>query len=127
MELKLHYMKYKEIKPLREKLYKENDCKCCILNKKIPFENTVLDHKHKRSKKDEPNINNGYIRNVIDKRVNSFLGKIENAYIRYGLHKEVDLPYLLRRLADYIEEGKYIDINGFVYIHPKEVIRKKKK
>ena len=40
-------MKGKDIKPLKEKIWKENGEQCPVLAKHIPLDKMVLDHKHK--------------------------------------------------------------------------------
>lgn len=48
----------------------------------------------------------GEFRGLLCSRCNPLLGKIENAFKRYGLHKldpPVNIPELLRRLANYVE------------------------
>lgn len=118
-------MKHKDIKILKEKLWLENDKKCPLLDKEVPLEKMVLDHIHKR--KDEPaSEQKGTIRESLEFRCNSFAGKIENSYKRYGLDKDIDLPTLLRNTADYLEKGAYCDSEGNYYIHPKEKPEEKK-
>lgn len=63
-ELKL---KYKEVKPLREKLLKHQGG-CCLLCQQPIIDDAVLDHCHKT----------GVIRGVLHRGCNALLGKIEN-------------------------------------------------
>ena len=55
----------------------------------------VLDHNHQFDQE---------CRAVLERTVNSFEGKVQNAYIRYIKHlTDKDLPTILRNLADYYE------------------------
>lgn len=121
--MNLIFMKQKEIKSLKEKIWKENGEKCPVLDKKIPLEKMVLDHKHKL-KNELPDEIKGAVRTSLEFRVNALFGKIENQMKRLGLDKDYDLPTILRNGADYLENGSYID-NGKVYIHPNEVPKEK--
>jgi hypothetical protein len=120
-------MKYKELKqadlrPLREKIWLSNDKKCPVLDKEVPFEKTVVDHAHKR--KDEAYApDKGVVREVLDFRVNSCLGRLENALKRTGLIYEegFNTGDFLRKAADYFDNGAYIDEEGYMLVHPKEV------
>lgn len=42
-------MKSKDIRPLKEKIWKQNDEMCPVLKKKIPLDKMALDHAHKRN------------------------------------------------------------------------------
>lgn len=92
---------------------------CPVLD--LPFDHSdmTVDHAHTRNainlgKKEEA----GLIRGIINKHANALEGKITNAFIRYGLHKQnVDLPDVLRKLADYIENPPLVHLK---YIHPSE-------
>jgi hypothetical protein len=55
-------------------------------------------------------------------QANSFEGKVAKIYKRYGLHKMIPLPELLRNLADYIENPPCPPM----YIHPSERMPVKK-
>ena len=117
-------MKQKEIKILKEKLWNNNQQMCPVLNKKIPLAKMVLDHAHKR-KDEEYAVNKGVIREALDFRVNAVLGKLENSIKRTGLANEedFDIATFLRNAADYFDSGAYVDDNGNLYVHPKEVKR----
>jgi hypothetical protein len=120
----LKQVKSSELKSLRKKWYDEQDGKCPILEQEVPFEQTAMDHQHKLKDEAADETGKGIIRGCIDRNVNAFLGKIENAYKRYGLHKFVELPTLLRKLADYLDKNRiHEDIQ---YIHPNEAPPKKK-
>lgn len=117
-------VKSSELQSLRKKWYTEQDGKCPILDQKVPFEHTSIDHQHKL--KDEPadETGRGCLRGCIDRNVNAFLGKIENAYKRYGLHKFIKLSTLLRKLADYLDNNRVHAETK--YIHPNEAPPAKK-
>ena len=122
-------MKQKDIKELREKLWIRNNKKCPLLGIDIPLDKCSLDHIHKK-KSDKYSENKGTIRNSIEFRSNAIEGKIANAWKRYfGSNEDnhpIELPNFLRNLADYLEEGSYIDEDGFYYIHPSEVPKEPK-
>lgn len=100
---------------LREKLINECNEICPILQKKIPREKFVLDHQHKTSKEEMgSNGGAGLCRGVMEFRCNALEGKITNNFKRLGLNKEIELPLLLRNLADYLEQP------NLPFIHPKE-------
>lgn len=115
-------MRQKDIKYLREQIWKYNDRKCPVLGVEIPLKDSALDHCHKKVS-EEYSPDKGTIRTTLDFRVNSVLGKLENSIIRYGLHnfEDFNLPEFLRNAADYFEEGAYRDSEGNYYIHPREV------
>ena len=60
-------LKYKEVKPLREKLLQEQ-VGCCALCSQPVIDDAVLDHDHKT----------GLIRGVLHRGCNALLGKVEN-------------------------------------------------
>lgn len=117
--MKIIHLKTKDIKILREKLLKENGYKCPILGIEITSKEAVLDHIHKRKLSDDIDENSGVIRNTIHNGVNAFVGKIENAYLRFIPKDCDDLPTLLRNIADYIEKGAYKEDNT-IFSHPTE-------
>ena len=125
----LYYMSQKDIKNLKEIIWKKNNKKCPVLNKEIPLNKMVLDHKHKL-KSEESNKELGACREALEFRVNAMAGKIENMFKRYGFHKEdVSLPNLLRSIADYLERGSYkesFEDSEIYFIHPNEVPKRKK-
>ena len=119
-------MKQADIKVLKEKIWKQNDFKCPVLDREIPLDKMVLDHAHKR--KDESYApDKGTIRTALDFRVNAVLGKLENSFKRTGLMNEeyFDIGDFLRNAADYFEEGSYTE-NDAYFIHPNEVPKRKK-
>jgi hypothetical protein len=109
----------KTLKELREKWAKEQDYLCPILGIDLK-EVSVLDHWHS-SKRDNTSEDcfKGCCRGVIHKRVNAFEGKVVNNYIRLGLKNLIDLPSLLRNLANYYEENR-LHTEDILYIHPSE-------
>jgi len=113
----------KELKTFRKKHYKlQNGC-CPILQQQIKFEDSVVDHKHKR--KDEPynaEDGKGLIRGVLHFQANVIEGKIANSYKRYGLDKFISLPDLLRNIATYIEAP----IKEPYFVHPSAIPKIKK-
>jgi len=77
-------LKQNELKPLRYKMWILNNKKCPVLDKEISFEKSVIDHAHKRND-EEYSPTKGVIRECLDFRVNSVLGKLENSLKRSGL------------------------------------------
>ena len=125
----LYYMSQKDIKDLKEIIWEKNNKKCPVLNKEIPLDKMVLDHRHKL-KSEEPDKELGACREALEFRVNAMAGKIENMFKRYGFHKEdVSLPDLLRSIAGYLERGSYkepFEDSEIYFIHPNEVPKRKK-
>lgn len=130
----LYYMSQSEIKKLKEKIWNSNNRKCPLLEIDLPLDKAVLDHKHKL-KSEEVDKEKGCVRNCLDFRSNVLEGKIVNAFKRYFGSDEskhpISLPNFLRNLADYLEEGSYVDIadNGeteIYFVHPNEVPKRKK-
>lgn len=114
-------MKQSDIKVLREKIWELNDRKCPVLGTDLALKDTALDHSHKKVN-EEYSPTKGVIRTTLDFRVNSVLGKLENAVVRYGLAnmEDFNLPEFLRNAADYFEAGAYTE-DGVYFVHPKEV------
>ena len=79
---------------------------CPICTNKIT--RPVLDHQHKKRIH-----GTGQIRGVICSSCNVFLAKAENNSVRYGI-TTVNLPKILRNLADYLEKPH------LPYMHPSE-------
>jgi len=120
----LKQVKNSELRILRREWYDEQNGICPILEQEVAFEVTCMDHQHKLKADEADETGKGILRGCIDRNVNAFLGKIENAYKRYGLHKFIELPTLLRKLADYLDTNR---IHREVkYIHPNEAPPKKK-
>jgi len=114
-------LKQSEIKPLRIGLHKQQGSICPILKQKFDVSEMVIDHQHKNKKTDVNGVDGGgMVRGCIHNQANVIEGKISNTYKRYGLHKFVSLPELLRNLADYLER------ENLPYIHPSEAPKPKK-
>jgi len=109
----------KSLKELRENWAKEQDNICPILQIDMG-DNSVLDHFH-GNKSDNSDIDyfKGCVRGVIHSRVNAFEGKLSNALIRTGVRDLINLPTLLRNLADYYEYNR-LHSEDVLYIHPSE-------
>jgi len=99
-------LRKKDVPKLREKILKKQGGVCWIC-KRIP-KIACLDHHHSKKVK-----GSGKIRGVLCSSCNIFIAKSENNCVRYGI-KQDTLPYILRRVADYLEKKQY------PYIHPSE-------
>ncbi len=64
--------------------------------------NPCVDHNHET----------GMVRGVISMEGNTFLGRVENSFKRFGTSSTIGLPKVLRNIADYIENG------DTKYLHP---------
>lgn len=120
----LIHVKSSELRELRKKWWEEQNGKCPILDIEISFEQSCQDHQHKLKSELADETGKGCLRGCIDRNVNAFLGKIENAYKRYGLHNYMELPTLLRKLADYLDNNRIHE--EVKYIHPNEAPPKPK-
>lgn len=84
-----------EVTKVRQQLIKEQDNKCLVTGLEIPPKQHVTDHAHD----DEQ-----FVRGILHRQVNAFLGKAENAYVRLiQWWYPNDLPTLMRECADYLE------------------------
>lgn len=84
----------KEAAAFRDKLLIEQGGMDPIINKTIT--DPCLDHQH---------FGDQQCRKVLQREINSFEGKVANAFSRYVKHLTDDpLPVVLRRLADYLEQ-----------------------
>ena len=111
----MEQLKYKDIKLLKEQLYKDQNGICPILNQKFDVSDFCIDHQHSTSKEKIGVNGAGLCRGCIHLQANSFEGKVTNAFKRYGLYKfDLSLPEVLRNLADYLEQ------DNLPYIHPSE-------
>lgn len=118
--MEFNQLKNNELKEFREALTLKQNNICPILNAEMEPGTQVLDHQHK-TKKEVMGVNGaGLIRGVLDFRANAWEGKVNNSFIRCGLHKVMDLPTALRNLADYLEQ------ENLPYIHPNEAPKVKK-
>ena len=122
--MKLVPLTYKELAALREEQYKKQGGKCAILGILVDLADCCLDHKHKLKAQECGGPEGlGCLRGILHRNANSFEGKLERNWKRYGLHKVISLPELLRRCAGYIENPPM----PVKYIHPKErkIVRRK--
>lgn len=108
----------KELTELRKTKF--NNC-CPICKRSTTIDEMSLDHIHGSHRSIYPDTNK-LCRDLICRDCNVILGKIENQYLRSskGLKESINLPELLRNLADYVET--YSDISNFeeLLIHPTE-------
>jgi len=111
--MKLIEINQRELKELRLKQLKKQKYICPICKRNIV--KPVLDHHHTKRIK-----GTGLCRGVLCATCNVFLGKIENNSIRYCISQDI-LPFVLRNLADYIENPPMEQ----KYIHPSERTFKK--
>ena len=96
-------IRWAELTQIRREQWLRQNKVCPVLKCRIEYKDAVLDHKHKL-KSEAPGIDGkGLLRGVVHRQVNAIEGKIVNFYRRYGLNKEIDLPTLLRNLANYLE------------------------
>lgn len=109
---RLKQLKQSDIPILREKLIIEQDGKCLICKREIV--GAALDHHHKKRIH-----GSGKIRGVLCRSCNVFLAKSENNCTRFGFTQK-DLPEILRNMAWYLER------DHLPYIHPSEIIKRKK-
>jgi hypothetical protein len=97
-----------DVKKVRELLTKEQFNTCAVTGLDIPVKQHVLDHAHDETQ---------FVRGVLHRQVNAFLGKSENAFTRLiAWWYPNDLPTLLRECADYLEkepDGRYRH-NGWI-------------
>lgn len=116
----MQQLKQSDLSPLREKLHREQDNTCPVLKQEFDVTEMVIDHQHKRKSDPIGENGGGLVRGCIHNQANVIEGKITNTYKRYGLHKFMPLPELLRSLADYLEQ------ENLPYIHPSEREKPKK-
>lgn len=94
----------KDVKRVREKLFKEQGGVDLITQLPIPEGQAVLDHNHKTQ----------YVRGVLHRQSNAVLGKLENLWTRYlSWWYNGTLSTFLRRAADYLEQP-----DDKRYVHP---------
>ena len=106
-------LKYKEVKPTREALLKDQGFTCEICGAACSLEDAVLDHDH----------SSGFIRAVLHRSCNSFLGKIENNHKRFGVK---DLKATLAGIALYLERHAGVDPSTAI-THPTHKTPEEKK
>jgi len=110
-----------ELRDFRMKQYRKSNV-CPIINQTVPFEKTVVDHKHKTKQEIVGVEGKGLIRGILSFQANAWEGKVSNSFKRLGLHKYISLPEALRNLANYLENPPL----GLKYIHPSGISKKKK-
>lgn len=99
-------LKQKDVATVRNDLLKKQNGICPICKKEI--KDPVLDHDHQKRIK-----GTGLCRGVLERNMNSAIGKIENMCSRFGIQQK-DLPFILRNMADYLESPQTN------YLHPSE-------
>ena len=119
---RLKHINHQELKKLRYTQWLKQRCECPILKQKIKYEESVFDHKHKTKAEAFGEDGKGCLRGVLHFQTNIIEGKIARMYKRYGLHKFIPLPDLLRNIADYISNPPMKP----EYIHPDERPKAKK-
>jgi len=107
----------------RIRQWRKQNKRCPVLKKQIKFKVAVMDHKHKLKREIAGQDSKGLCRGVVHNGVNVIEGKIQNAYLRYGLRDLITVPELLRNLADYLENPPLPPI----YIHPTEKVKTKRR
>lgn len=84
-----------EVKKERKRLFDKQNGIDPILNKKIEFKDSVCDHDHDTQ----------YCRAALHRQTNAFEGLVFNAYRRcLQWVSDESLPYILRNLANYLEQ-----------------------
>lgn len=106
-------LKYNQIRPVREKMLSEQGSICAICGQPCSLDQAALDHNH----------TTGAIRAVLHKSCNSFLGKIENNYKRFGV---TNLEQMLAGVASYLERHATVDPSTMVR-HPTHKTPEEKK
>lgn len=115
--IELIHIKQSELKAFKEQFHQKQKNICPVLKKELPLEQMTVDHKHGKKGIPVGHNNMGLIRGILSNGVNRLEGKIQGAYVRFGLEKHITLPELLRNLADYLENPPIEQ----KYIHPSEV------
>lgn len=113
---------HSEFMELKFKQWNKQKRICPILKQEITYDRAVFDHKHKIKSEKIGENGKGLLRGVIHNQANVIEGKIVKLYKRYGLHKFILLPELLRNIADYIENPPMKP----EYVHPSERPKPKK-
>lgn len=109
-------LKYREIKPLREQLQREQNNLCSLCAEPISEQRpAVLDHDHQT----------GLIRGVLHRGCNALLGKLENNLARNQLPKQ-DLETWLANCWRYIST-EHTDLQHPTYKTKTKTTQKKKK
>ena len=101
---------------LRKDLYDRLHGFCPVLQIPIPFEQIVLDHKHKRKTDPIGPNGGGLVRGPLDFRVNSLEGIFLKKFKKSGLLGLIKYSDLLRGIAEYVDNP----ICPQYYIYPSE-------
>lgn len=88
-------LKAKEVKAFRLQQLEKQGGICPLCLRVILDSEAVLDHDHK----------SGYCRGTLHRGCNSFLGKVENARIRYGLYETEAFKAFLSNVYEYIDSN----------------------
>jgi hypothetical protein len=122
----LTQLNQKDLKPLKRKLHDAQNNVCPLLKIKVPFDQMVVDHKHKLKANPAGPNGDGLVRGAIEFRANALEGKISNNWKRYYGADEskhpITLSNYLRNLADFLENPPCEQL----YIHPSEKPKVKK-
>lgn len=105
-------LKTTEVAALRERLLAKQNGRCPLCSKVVL--DAVLDHSHKKRIR-----GSGLCRGVLCRNCNSYLGKIENHSIRFGVDPK-KLPDFLLSVANYLK------MPDLPYIHPSEKPKRKR-
>ena len=84
------YLKYSQLAQYRKK----NQPKECPIMMTV-CSKPCVDHNH----------TSGMVRGVISMEANTFLGRVENSFRRFGTSSEAKLSDILRNMADYLDQG----------------------
>jgi gas vesicle protein len=106
----LKSMKQEDIKALREQLLKANGYKCRCSGLPLNPEDAALDHAHQSS--DYTETQEGQVRGVIHKFVNSIEGQWRSKYLRSGLKDMITFEELLLAMYEYLMTARE------PYLHP---------
>jgi hypothetical protein len=99
-----HLYNPKDVTEVRKKLLKEQDNLDPVTGYPLEFKDSVTDHDHDTQ----------FVRAVIHRQVNSFIGKLENNFTRMiKWWYTGTLSEFLRQCADYLEKDHPTD-----YLHP---------
>lgn len=94
----------KEVQEIRTLLLQSQKGLDAVTGLPVSSTSSVLDHDHQTQ----------YVRGVLDRQINVFLGKIENSYIRYIKYwYKDDLSTLLNQLSAYLSKTQSEE-----YVHP---------
>lgn len=104
----------KDIKPLREQIYQEQNELCAICGEWIAPEQAVLDHDH----------STGYIRSVLHRGCNAYIGHLENNQKRNQITPE-RLTAILANFQYYVNTHRLV--LHPTYRTPEEKIQRQKK